>query len=326
MRNDQRGMLRRDLGQRLLDRLLGAAVERRCRLVEDQDTWILEDRPRDRDALLFPAGQLQSTLADSFRIQGDEADSIYVAAKYDSTDTYFAGLLAARGAYSVGLGGDYDAWTPGPPPWDTSLCRDDESTDTDVSADDFFLAPPSPWEQNPAADIFAPAVGQISGAGLDLAIVTFTEPVDETSALDLGNYAFPTRDVTIEGARLSRNGRTVLLETSDRLPGSADTLTVEGVTDVAGNPMVIDLSTLPHLLIAGATGAMTPDAEAVAFSLALEFGPALLSLLATLLIGVIAQGFGLQFAPLLIAVLGIAGAWLMVFKVTETLAKRPKDT
>ena len=45
-----------------------------------------------------------------------------------------------------------------------------------------------------------------------------------------------------------------------------------------------------------------------------------------LLIGVIAQGFGLQFAPLLIAVFGITGAWLMVFKVTETLAKRPKDT
>ena len=45
-----------------------------------------------------------------------------------------------------------------------------------------------------------------------------------------------------------------------------------------------------------------------------------------LLIGVVAQVFGLQFAPLLIAVLGIAGAWLMVFKVAETLAKRPKDT
>jgi len=44
-----------------------------------------------------------------------------------------------------------------------------------------------------------------------------------------------------------------------------------------------------------------------------------------LLIGVIAQGFGLQFAPLLIAVFGIAGAWLMVFKVTETLARNHKD-
>ena len=44
-----------------------------------------------------------------------------------------------------------------------------------------------------------------------------------------------------------------------------------------------------------------------------------------LLIGVVAQGFGLQFAPLLIAVFGIAGAWLMVFKVTETLARNHKD-
>jgi MFS family permease len=45
-----------------------------------------------------------------------------------------------------------------------------------------------------------------------------------------------------------------------------------------------------------------------------------------LLIGIIAQSFGLQFAPLLIAVSGIAGAWLMVFRVTETLARRRKDT
>jgi multicomponent Na+:H+ antiporter subunit A len=40
-------------------------------------------------------------------------------------------------------------------------------------------------------------------------------------------------------------------------------------------------------LIEGATGAMTPDAEAVAFRLALEFGPALLSLLATFAVGVV---------------------------------------
>jgi multicomponent Na+:H+ antiporter subunit A len=40
-------------------------------------------------------------------------------------------------------------------------------------------------------------------------------------------------------------------------------------------------------LIAAATGSMTPDAEAVAFSLSLEFGPALVSLLVTLLIGVL---------------------------------------
>jgi MFS family permease len=45
-----------------------------------------------------------------------------------------------------------------------------------------------------------------------------------------------------------------------------------------------------------------------------------------LLIGVVAQLLGLQVAPLLIAGLGIAGAWLMVFKVTETLSRKPKDT
>jgi MFS family permease len=45
-----------------------------------------------------------------------------------------------------------------------------------------------------------------------------------------------------------------------------------------------------------------------------------------LLIGIVAQGLGLQTAPLLIAGLGIAGAWLMIFKVTETLAGKHKDT
>jgi MFS family permease len=45
-----------------------------------------------------------------------------------------------------------------------------------------------------------------------------------------------------------------------------------------------------------------------------------------LLIGVVAQLLGLQVAPLLIAGFGIAGAWLMVFKVTETLSRKPKDT
>ena len=45
-----------------------------------------------------------------------------------------------------------------------------------------------------------------------------------------------------------------------------------------------------------------------------------------LLIGVIAQGLGLQTAPFLIAAFGIAGAWIMIFKVTETLSKKRGDT
>jgi hypothetical protein len=48
----------------VLDLGLGAAVERARRLVEDQDRRILEQGPRDRDALLLAARQLQSALAD----------------------------------------------------------------------------------------------------------------------------------------------------------------------------------------------------------------------------------------------------------------------
>ena len=40
-----------------------------------------------------------------------------------------------------------------------------------------------------------------------------------------------------------------------------------------------------------------------------------------LLIGSVAQAFSLQIAPLLIAACGLAGAWVMVFRVTETLKK-----
>src|SRR6516164_3627762 len=42
---------------------LGVAVERRGRLVEDQDRRALEDRARDGDALLLAAGELETALA-----------------------------------------------------------------------------------------------------------------------------------------------------------------------------------------------------------------------------------------------------------------------
>ena len=43
-----------------------------------------------------------------------------------------------------------------------------------------------------------------------------------------------------------------------------------------------------------------------------------------LLIGAVAQGLGLQIAPLLIAGFGLAGAWTMVFRVAETLSRKQK--
>ena len=53
-----------DQVERRLDLLLGVGVERRGRLVEDQDRRRLEDGAGDRHALLLAARQLQPALAD----------------------------------------------------------------------------------------------------------------------------------------------------------------------------------------------------------------------------------------------------------------------
>ena len=50
--------------QARLDLLLGLGVERRGRLVEQQDARVLQDGAGDRDALLLAAGELQAALAD----------------------------------------------------------------------------------------------------------------------------------------------------------------------------------------------------------------------------------------------------------------------
>ena len=50
--------------ERRLDQALGLGVERRGRLVEDQDRRILEDRARDRDPLPLAARQTDAALAD----------------------------------------------------------------------------------------------------------------------------------------------------------------------------------------------------------------------------------------------------------------------
>ena len=63
--------------ERVLDFLLGVAVERGGRLVEHQDRRRLEDGARDGDALLLAARQLQPALADlglvALRRNADEA-------------------------------------------------------------------------------------------------------------------------------------------------------------------------------------------------------------------------------------------------------------
>ena len=135
-----------------------------------------------------------------------------------------------------GHGGTNDAWTPGPPPPDMSLGRDSASSDTDVSADDLFLAPPTPGTQNPDSDVTTPLVNSASGASHNLALVEFSEPMDPVEAENRSNYVIGDGVAVLE-ATLSRNGRTVLLHTDDRPPGESYSMDVTGVTDVAGNPM-----------------------------------------------------------------------------------------
>ena len=56
MRDHQRGAVARDALERFLDLMLGVAVERGRRLIEHEDRRRLQDRARDRHALLLAAG------------------------------------------------------------------------------------------------------------------------------------------------------------------------------------------------------------------------------------------------------------------------------
>ena len=77
VRDHERGAVARHPLQRLLDFVLGMAVERRGRLVQHQDRRRLQHRARDRHALLLAARQFQAALADlgliSLRRHPDEA-------------------------------------------------------------------------------------------------------------------------------------------------------------------------------------------------------------------------------------------------------------
>src|SRR5436190_9541801 len=50
--------------QRLLDEPFGLGVERACRLIEDEDRRVPQDRPRDRDPLLLAAREAVAALTD----------------------------------------------------------------------------------------------------------------------------------------------------------------------------------------------------------------------------------------------------------------------
>ena len=64
MRDDERRAVPHQVRQRLLHQPLGFGVERRGRLVEDQDRRVLQERPRDRQPLPLAARQPLAALAD----------------------------------------------------------------------------------------------------------------------------------------------------------------------------------------------------------------------------------------------------------------------
>ena len=81
--------------QSLLHDALRLRVQRARRLVQEQHLGVLEDRPRDGDPLLLPAGELHATLADAgvvpVRERGDEA--VGVGGLGDSDDLLLGHLI-----------------------------------------------------------------------------------------------------------------------------------------------------------------------------------------------------------------------------------------
>src|SRR3569832_2423044 len=64
MGDDERGVIGRDIAKLGQYRLLRFRIQRRGRLVEDQDARIFEYHPRDRHALLLAARELEAALTD----------------------------------------------------------------------------------------------------------------------------------------------------------------------------------------------------------------------------------------------------------------------
>src|SRR6516162_494752 len=90
VRDDQGRAVGGDLGEARLDLALGLGVERRGRLIEDQNLWRLQNHPGDCHALLLAAGQFETALADH--------RSVAVRQSHDE----IVDMGVARGFFDVG--------------------------------------------------------------------------------------------------------------------------------------------------------------------------------------------------------------------------------
>ena len=100
-----RGAAGAQFADRLLDMALGFGIERGGRLVEQDDRRVLDQRPRDGDALALAAGELQAVLADLRVVAGREAhdEIVRMGGLGGGDDLRFAGAeLAERDVVADG--------------------------------------------------------------------------------------------------------------------------------------------------------------------------------------------------------------------------------
>ena len=94
------------------------------------------------------------------------------------------------------------------------------------------------------ADTFAPLIASTAASDAEAVRVTFTEPVDETSAEMASNYTIDGLTV-ISATRLAAQPSVVALVVSPMSAGDY-TLTVTGVADLHGNVIVTDVDTYTY--------------------------------------------------------------------------------
>lgn len=83
-------------------------------------------------------------------------------------------------------------------------------------------------------DLIAPEVTGAAAVSFTKVIVSFSEEIEETGAENPDNYSIDN-NITINSAVLSDDGKTVALNTSEHQTSVTYTLTVNNVTDLAGN-------------------------------------------------------------------------------------------
>ena len=120
-----------------------------------------------------------------------------------------------------------------------------------------------------AGDTSAPAlVRAVGGATYTQVAVTFSKPVDPASATNIANYAL-SGGLTLSGASLSADQRTVTLNTSLQLRGSNYVVTVSNVADAtsAPGPMTIAANSAISFMGAIPRGYLNNIAESAAYNL-----------------------------------------------------------